>query len=76
MCVCGSMKPGATISPFASIVFAAVTRLVAALPTNVIRSPRMPTSARARRAAAAVDHRTAANEDVDLLLRRQKGAEQ
>src|SRR5262252_8434514 len=40
------MNPGATMSPVASIVRAAVTRLTAASPTNAILSPVTPTSAR------------------------------
>src|ERR1043166_5427059 len=44
--VCGSMKPGATMSPVASIVFPAGSLARAASPTKPMRSPRSPMSAR------------------------------
>ena len=67
--VCGSMNPGATTSPFASIVRPAVTR-----PPR-IADEHDPIAAdadvrRPRRAAAPVDDRSAANQHVDLLLGR------
>ena len=76
VCVCGSMNPGATMSPVASIVRAAVTRLAAASPTNAIRSPVTPTSARRRGAPVPSTTRAAANQDVDTLLRAEQRGQQ
>ena len=66
------MKPGATVSPAASIrrVAGAVRRS----PIVAMRPPRMPTSARHRRCALAVDHRAAGDHEVVGLLRGGGGA--